>query len=145
MTDIIRTNADGIQEIKTGLGWRKVISSQGTDAAEIPIIDISDINHPDLETRQALAKKICDAAISSGFFYVTNHGVPDEDISSIFREAKRFFHDLSLEEKMEYDTAKHEHYYGYYPIDTNPDSPAGASEIDPLSVNTISFVRSKLT
>lgn len=136
MSEIIRKNADGIQEIKTGLGWRKVISSSSTNA-EIPIIDISDINHPDLQTRQALAKNICDAAISSGFFYVKNHGIPDDDVSNIFREAKRFFHELSLEEKMEYDTAKHEHYYGYYPIDTNPDSPSGASESGPICANRI--------
>ena len=101
-------------------------SSEAT--TRLPVIDMSDALHPDLSRRKTVARKVCDAAISSGFFYVSNHGVPDAAVDSIITETKRFFHDLTLEEKMEYDTEKHDHYYGYYPIKLNPDQPAGASE-----------------
>lgn len=129
MTDIIRVSPEGYQEVRTGLGWRRVQSPSGGEAtSSLPVIDIGDMRHPDLEHRRAVAKQICDAAIRSGFFYIRNHGVPDEVVDSIFSQTKRFFHDLTLEEKMEYDTEKHEHYYGYYPIKLDPSLPAGASE-----------------
>ncbi|KIW14480.1 hypothetical protein PV08_07264 [Exophiala spinifera] len=127
MTDIVRTTPDGYQEIRTGLGWRRVLSPKSTEATtELPVIDIGDTVHPDLECRRAVAKKICAAAERTGFFYIRNHGVPDALIESIFDEAKRFCHELTLEEKMELDTEKHDHYYGYYPIKLNPDQPSGA-------------------
>lgn len=129
MTDISRINADGVQEIKTGLGWRMVLSpSSGEAITKLPVIDIGDIYHQSLDKRKIVAKDICEAAVSSGFFYIRNHGVSDDLIASIFHESKRFFHDLSLEEKMQYDTAYHKHYYGYYPINPDTSLPSGASE-----------------
>ncbi|KAH0829556.1 putative iron/ascorbate oxidoreductase [Fonsecaea pedrosoi] len=127
MTDIIRTAPNGYQEVRTGLGWRKVLSPTSTEATfSLPVIDIGDIDHPDQERRRAVAQQICHAAANVGFFYVSNHGVPDTVVETIFSECKRFFHELSLEEKMQYDTEKHEHYYGYYPINLDPSLPAGA-------------------
>jgi isopenicillin N synthase-like dioxygenase len=129
MADIIRTSPEGHQEVRTGLGWRRVLSLSSSEATTtLPIISLSDITHPDIERRRKLGKSICDAATSCGFFYISNHGIPDYTIASIFNETTRFFHDLTLDEKMEFDTEKHEHYYGYYPIKLNPDQPAGASE-----------------
>ncbi|KAJ9640717.1 hypothetical protein H2204_003006 [Knufia peltigerae] len=129
MTDILRTTSDGHQEIRTGLGWRKVLSPTSNEATtELPVIDIEDTIHPDVECRRAVAEKICAAAERTGFFYITNHGVSNPLIESIFDEARRFCHELTLEEKMELDTEKHEHYYGYYPIKLNPNQPSGASE-----------------
>lgn len=128
MSAVTRINAEGEQEVRTGLGWRKVLPARGNEAISgLPIIDISDMAHPDLECRKAVAKTIHDAAVSSGFFYIRNHSVPLEVTKTIFLEAKRFFHDLSLDEKMIYDTEKHDHYYGYYPITFDPSHPAGAS------------------
>ncbi|KAJ9605523.1 hypothetical protein H2200_010180 [Cladophialophora chaetospira] len=106
MADIFRVSPEGYQEVRTGLGWRKVISPMSTEATtELPVIDLRDITDPDQNRRKAVAKSICDAAASAGFFYVRNHGVPDEVVRSIFVQTKRFFHDLSLEEKMEFDTS----------------------------------------
>ncbi|EXJ81790.1 hypothetical protein A1O1_07855 [Capronia coronata CBS 617.96] len=127
MADIIRINREGHHEVKTGLGWRRVLSPlSGEAATDLPVIDISDITHPDRQRRRKIARSICAAASNCGFFYIRDHGVPDSAVASIFQETKRFFHDLTLEEKMEFDTEKHEHYYGYYPIKLNPDQPAGA-------------------
>ncbi|KAK4936118.1 hypothetical protein LTR10_022962 [Elasticomyces elasticus] len=127
MADILRVTPEGHREVRTGLGWRRVLSSTSSDATtQLSVIDMSDAFHPELDRRKALARKVCDAAINSGFFYVSNHGIPDTAVESIMTETKRFFHDLTLEEKMEYDTEKHDHYYGYYPIKLNPNQPAGA-------------------
>lgn len=126
--DIIRVN-EGVQQIKTGLGWRDVLSPTSSEATtQLPIIDVGDIYHESLEARKAVAKKVCDAAINSGFFYIRNHGIADTSIESVFYETKRFIHGLPLEEKMKYDTAKHTHYWGYYPIVLDPKSPSGASK-----------------
>lgn len=128
MDEIIRIK-DGVQEVKTGLGWRKVLSPTSIEATTtIPIIDIKDIFHESLDKRKNVAKTICEAAKNTGFFYISGHGVPVHDIEMIFRESKRFFHNLTLEEKMKYDTAKHDHYYGYYPIILDKASPSGASK-----------------
>ncbi|KAK5218943.1 hypothetical protein LTR72_008125 [Exophiala xenobiotica] len=127
MADILRTRPDGYQEVKTGLGWRKVLSPTSSEATtQLPVIDISNGSHPDLERRKAVAKDVCNAAIKTGFFYISNHGVPDSTVGTIFDETKQFFRELTLEEKMEFDTEKHEHYYGYYPIKLDPKQPAGS-------------------
>jgi isopenicillin N synthase-like dioxygenase len=128
-SDIVRINAQGQQEVRTGLGWRRVVQhgrGDQTGRGELPVIDVGDMVHPDLHRRLAVAKEICDAAVRWGFFYVRNHHVPKETVDSIFHETRRFIHDLTLDEKMEYDTEKHEHYYGYYPIKLDPSQPAGA-------------------
>ena len=129
MADVTRVNSDGHQEVRTGLGWRKVSSHASTDATALPVIDLRDLTSSDQDRRRAVAKTICDAAASIGFFYVRNHGVPDEAISSILTQSKRFFRDLTLEEKMEFDTQRNSHYYGYYPLDLNPNLPSGASKV----------------
>ena len=129
MADILRVNSDGQQEVRTGLGWRTILSPTSTQATfALPVIDISDISSSDQSRRRTVAKSICDAAASIGFFYVRNHGIPEESIKSIFAHTKSFFHDLSLEEKMQFDTEQHAHYYGYYPINLDPNLPAGASK-----------------
>ncbi|EXJ76946.1 hypothetical protein A1O3_10103 [Capronia epimyces CBS 606.96] len=127
MADIIRTRPDGHQEVRTGLGWRRVQSeSEASSETTLPIIDLGDMAHPDINRRRELARTVCDAAIKCGFFYIRNHGVAATSVASILHETKRFFHELTLDEKMQYDTEKHEHYYGYYPIKLDPDQPAGA-------------------
>ncbi|OCT54264.1 putative iron/ascorbate oxidoreductase [Cladophialophora carrionii] len=128
MADIIRLNSQGQTEVRTGLGWRRVLSPRSADAttAHLPVIDITDITHVDQARRRSVAKAICHAASNVGFFYVRGHGVPDEAVASIFAQSRRFFHDLTLDEKMEYDTERHTHYYGYYPIKLDEGIPAGA-------------------
>lgn len=129
MADIIRTTPEGHQEVRTGLGWRKTLP--GTSAlatTQLPVIDIADIFHSEQYRRKDVAKLVCNAAANAGFFYIRNHGVPEEIVRSIFTQARRFFLDLSLDEKMEFDTERHAHYYGYYPIKLDPDIPAGASK-----------------
>lgn len=47
-----------------------------------------------------------------GFFYVKNHGIPEELMEGVFRESKRFFN-LPLEDKMD---SLHRDFLGYTPL-----------------------------
>jgi hypothetical protein len=58
---------------------------------DIPIVDLS------LDT-SVLASVIRDACVRHGFFYLTNHGVPNCTIEEMHASSKQFF-DLSLHEK----------------------------------------------
>jgi len=48
---------------------------------EIPVIDLSAMNSPDLSERVALAKEIRKACENVGFFYISNHGIPNTGIN----------------------------------------------------------------
>ncbi|KAF9890662.1 hypothetical protein FE257_005793 [Aspergillus nanangensis] len=57
---------------------------------EIPIIDLTTIDGT-LEEKKQLAEKVRLAAENTGFFYVRNHGIPEDLIQHALSEAKNFF------------------------------------------------------
>lgn len=57
---------------------------------EIPVIDLSAIDG-DLEARKNIASKIRAAAENTGFFYIENHGIPEELIQRALSQAQAFF------------------------------------------------------
>ncbi|CAG8939664.1 unnamed protein product [Penicillium salamii] len=57
---------------------------------EIPVIDLSLIDGT-LDERKAIASKIRAAAENTGFFYIENHGIPEELIQSALSQAQAFF------------------------------------------------------
>ncbi|KAI6156063.1 hypothetical protein EDD17DRAFT_1764696 [Pisolithus thermaeus] len=63
----------------------------------IPIIDIGHASTN--EERAALAQQIKDACMNVGFFYIRNHGIPEETIDKVLSAMKAFF-SLPLERKM---------------------------------------------
>ena len=79
---------------------------------EIPVIDFTDAFNKDPEKRKALARKIYDACVRVGFFYIRNHRVDNAVMKRVFAAAKDFF-SLPLEEKMEIDLNKSLHFRGY--------------------------------
>jgi isopenicillin N synthase-like dioxygenase len=46
---------------------------------EIPVIDLTHLYSDKLEDRKALAKEIRAAAVNTGFFYIKNHGIEEEN------------------------------------------------------------------
>jgi len=129
MVEYWRRQVDGQEQVRTGLGWRAIVPGNGDlSRDQLPVIDLTDMYDEDIGKRRVVAKKICDACINFGFFYASNHGVSEDEISRIFSEAKRFFTELTIEEKMELDTAKHDHYWGYYPRKTDENHPGGTSQ-----------------
>ena len=51
-------------------------------AEEIPIINLQSLYSAKLEDRRALAQEIRNASISSGFFYIKNHGIDEQIIAN---------------------------------------------------------------
>ncbi|KAK6082630.1 2OG-Fe(II)oxygenase superfamily protein [Seiridium cupressi] len=76
-------------------------------ADEMPLIDLSSIDG-DLESRKALALKIKAAAENTGFFYIHNHGIPEQLIHGALEQMKQFFSQpLSEKEKASFRVAGH--------------------------------------
>ena len=79
---------------------------------EIPIIDLRDAFTEGIELRKKVARKVYDACVRSGFFYVKNHGVGDAIMKDVFAAAKSFFA-LPIEDKMAIELNKSPHFRGY--------------------------------
>lgn len=82
---------------------------------EVPIIDISP-SFSKLQTeRQKVADQIRKACTTSGFFYITNHGIPLSAREGILRQAERFMHELSPGQKEQLHTKKSKLGLGWEP------------------------------
>jgi isopenicillin N synthase-like dioxygenase len=57
----------------------------------IPIIDFSGVSQRDPAALRRVAHEIFDACTTLGFFYITNHGVPDAVIEGAAEAARKFF------------------------------------------------------
>ncbi|KAJ9291358.1 hypothetical protein DTO021C3_1158 [Paecilomyces variotii] len=105
-------------EIGSIMEARKVREPDTTTTfQELPIIDLTDIDNPDVSKREALASKIYDACTRVGFFYIKNHGIASSSLEKITGEAGRFFKDLSLEQKMRLSRSRNEQHLGYSPFE----------------------------
>lgn len=72
-------------ELRTAYGpvFRDVLNTppRACTAAEIPTLDLTRLYSSHLEDRKALAAEIRDAGVNTGFFYIKNHGIPEETIA----------------------------------------------------------------
>jgi isopenicillin N synthase-like dioxygenase len=78
------------------------------------VIDIGGLFSPDVGKRTETARKLGDAARTSGFCYITGHRVPGAVAQKALEQAKRFFA-LPMEEKMKVYIGKSNHHKGYVP------------------------------
>ncbi|KAK1142549.1 hypothetical protein N8T08_007524 [Aspergillus melleus] len=109
-------------------------SPQSADVAEIPIIDLSSLRSPLLEDRQKLAGQVYDACTNVGFFYIKNHGIPEELITEAQSMARRFY-SLPDDQKMNYYMGKSKKYRGYMPLYS--ENSTGSKGEDPTEQNTM--------
>ncbi|CAM1501219.1 Fc.00g103810.m01.CDS01 [Cosmosporella sp. VM-42] len=95
---------------------RKVLRTPLRDASpdEIPIIDIGPMFSSSLDERQYVARQIRDAAMNNGFFYITNHGVPNTVTNDAYASCLEFFRQ-PLQTKMKADQKKSTYFNGYNP------------------------------
>lgn len=84
---------------------------------EVPIIDISPSFSNVQAERQHVANQIRKACTTSGFFYVTNHGIALAAREGILRQAERFMHELSAEQKEKLHTKRSKLGLGWEPSD----------------------------
>lgn len=82
---------------------------------KVPIIDLSPSFSSSLTDRQRVADQIREACTTSGFFYITNHGVPEKLRQGVIQQTKRFMIELSTEKKEELHTKKSKLGLGWEP------------------------------
>jgi isopenicillin N synthase-like dioxygenase len=91
---------------------RADLSAQKLDFDSIPIVDIAGLEHADIARRSAVAAQIRDACERVGFFYVKNHGVPQQLQDAVYAAARDFFA-LPTDQKMAVDIMKSDRHRGY--------------------------------
>lgn len=84
-------------------------------AENIPVVDMADSFSPDIEKRRAVAWEIHRSARDTGFFYIKNHGVPNEALRGILEVSRQFFA-LPTAEKMALNIADLPIMRGYEPM-----------------------------
>ena len=88
-----------------GFAYREVSLNPPRDCTkdEVPVIDLSGMKG-DLTARTKVAKNLLVAAEKTGFFYIKNHGVPDELFGQALERTKEYGDYLSYDHLM-----KHSH------------------------------------
>ncbi|KAF4936621.1 1-aminocyclopropane-1-carboxylate oxidase [Colletotrichum fructicola] len=95
---------------------RRILRTPLRDAlpTEIPLIDISPSFSDDIASRKLVAQQIRQAATSSGFFYITNHGI-DSSVTDAAHEACLEYFRQEEEAKMRSWVGKSRYFNGYKP------------------------------
>lgn len=88
------------------------------EEANLPVIDLSGLATGDPADKAAVAQALGDAARTSGFFYITNHGVSADLIADMFAASKTF-HEKPRSYKMKYWSGFTTHHRGYVPLEEN--------------------------
>lgn len=81
----------------------------------IPVVDLTGSFSPDPEQRRKVAWEIHKACRETGFFYVSNHRIPQPLIDAQFETARRFFA-LPLDQKLALHMKNSPSTSGYEPI-----------------------------
>jgi isopenicillin N synthase-like dioxygenase len=80
--------------------------------AALPVIDISGLSSANLAERQAVGAELRKACLDKGFFYIKNHGVPEDLVRDVFAESAAFFA-LPVEQKDTVNKTKSKANRGY--------------------------------
>lgn len=88
------------------------------DDATLPVIDISGLFSGGDEAKAKVASELGTAARTSGFFYITGHGVPQAQIDAAFAASKEF-HEKPRSFKMKYWSGFTTNHRGYVPFEEN--------------------------
>jgi len=81
----------------------------------LPIISLAGLRSANAAERAAVARELRAACMESGFFYVTDHGVPQDLLDAMFAASRRFFAQ-PLERKMAICSSPAAGYRGYEPM-----------------------------
>lgn len=89
-----------------------------SNAATLPIIDITDFQTGSLESKKQIAAALGSAARDTGFFYIKGHGVDQHLIDRLFAASKEF-HEKPRGFKMKYWCGFSTNHRGYVPFEEN--------------------------
>lgn len=99
----------------TDIKDRRDFSAERVDFSEIPVIDIGAMLGDNIGAKLETARQIRDAAANVGFFYITNHGVPEDAVEAARLATERFYQ-LPEDTKLQYDVMKTKRHKGYVPV-----------------------------
>jgi isopenicillin N synthase-like dioxygenase len=88
------------------------------DDATLPVIDVSGLFDASPGPRARVAAALGEAARTSGFFYITGHGVPEALMREMF-VASKAFHERPRTYKMRYWSGFTTNHRGYVPFEEN--------------------------
>ncbi|MEM9784361.1 MAG: 2-oxoglutarate and iron-dependent oxygenase domain-containing protein [Pseudomonadota bacterium] len=88
------------------------------DDATLPVIDLSALFGDDVAGKAAVSAALDAAARTSGFFYITGHGIDPALMAAMFR-ASRQFHEMPRPWKMRYWCGHSTNHRGYVPFEEN--------------------------
>jgi len=83
----------------------------------LPVIDVSGLNSSRLADRTAVAAELGRVCRGIGFFYVSNHGIPEAVRDALFAAAQTFFA-LPAAAKEEFSIQRSPHNRGYVGLET---------------------------
>ena len=86
--------------------------------ATLPVVDLSGLFTGDAADKAKVAAELGNAARTSGFFYITGHGIPQDLIDAVFAASKEF-HEKPRKFKMKYWSGFTTHHSGYVPFEEN--------------------------
>lgn len=88
------------------------------DDATLPVVDLGPLMTGTQADRTRVAAALGKAARESGFFYIINHGIPQEQVEATFAASKQF-HEMTRSEKMKYWCGFTTHHRGFVPYEEN--------------------------
>lgn len=94
----------------------------------IPLVDFAGFRDGNPAEKQRIAQEIGQALNSVGFFYLANHGIPQDVIDGVFGASRTFFAH-PLEWKDQVSSKKTTNHRGYFPM--------GGENVDPANTRDV--------
>jgi isopenicillin N synthase-like dioxygenase len=103
---------------------------------ELPVISLHGLRSPNLAERQTTAAELGRACREIGFFYVSDHGIPEHVCQSVFELARQLFA-LPVSQKQEMSIKLSPHNRGYVAVaDEKLNPQAGADRKEAFNIGT---------
>jgi len=116
---------------------QRAVKDLAAAADNVPIIDYGPYFAGELGALERLAERVRDACENVGFFYILNHGVPQEIIDRAFAASRRF-HALPLEQKLR--LRLNQNNIGYMPMNASVQAASRVHEATKPNQNESFFV-----
>jgi len=111
----LQDSLEAALEAQQYLQSRLSSTTEAPSFRSIPLIDLTKSFSSSLADRQSVAKEINEACTKVGFFFITGHGIPQGVCDDVLKLAKRFFYELSDEQKEAIHMKQNDYFRGYEP------------------------------
>ena len=94
----------------------------------VPLINLSKWFSGGFALRKQFAEEVRNACLSSGFMYITNHGISKKVTDDVIQAAKDIF-SLPLKTKLKIHDEELGYYRGYIPVDGEKTDPGHSTDL----------------